>query len=62
MSRNCCDFDCNQGRDCPARIAAADDLCHPLSTTEAALLSLIVLACTGLCVYLIVVFLQFMGV
>ena len=52
-----CHGDCQQGRTCDCAAMG-----YTLSFTEAALLSLIVVACTGLCAYLIVVFFTFMGV
>lgn len=52
-----CSHLCRQGRDCDCA-----DMCRPLSATEAALIWLIVLACTGICLYLIVCFLTFLGV
>lgn len=28
---NCCDYDCHQGRDCPARVARAKPVMHAAS-------------------------------
>ena len=52
-----CNQNCQQGRTCDCAAMG-----HTLSFTEAALLSLIVVACTGLCAYAIVVFLTLFGV